>query len=146
MNPPSWMHGPHRRNASTNRGTPGVSRRQFFGTTAGLALGTGRSTTLGAQGGNPHSNASPRPIPGGVSPFGILIHHFPIAAPGTPLAHINEPSQIRDFNGFVGLNRIRGVGSGTGLASPTYQADMGFMVGEYVAMDGKHYNASFGFI
>jgi hypothetical protein len=23
---------------------------------------------------------------------------------------------------------------------------MGFMVGEYVAVDGKHYNTSFGFI
>jgi hypothetical protein len=123
----------------------GVSRRQFFGATAGLAVGAGLPRTLGAQGG-PHTDASPTPIVGGVAPFNVFIHHFPVSPNGVPLANITDPSQITDFNGFVGLNRIRGVGTGTGLASPTFQADMGFMVGEYVAVDGKHYNASFGFI
>ncbi len=121
-----------------------LSRRQFVGTTAGLVLGAGASTPHGQ--GNPHTDAAPTPIPGGVSPFGVFIHHFPVSPTGTPLPNITEPSQITDFNGFVGLNRIRGVGVGTGVASPTFQADMGFMVGEYVAVDGKHYNASFGFI
>jgi len=134
------------RPAPANRGRVGVSRRTFFGATAGVALAAGLSRTIVAQGGNPHRDASPRPIAGGVSPFGVFIHHFPIAAPGTPLANISDPSQITDFNGFVGLNRIRGVGAGTGFPSLSYQADMGFMVGEYVAIDGKHYNASFGFI
>jgi hypothetical protein len=122
-----------------------LSRRQFVGTTAGLALSAGL-TTARAQGGNPHTDSQPNPIPGGVSPFGVLIHHFPIAAPGTPLANINELSEITDFNGFVELNRIRGAGSGTGFPALAFQADMGFMVGEYVAVDGKHYNAAFGFI
>ncbi len=135
---------PHREHTSSGAG--GISRRQFFGSAAGLAMGAGLSTRLGAQDGNPHVNAFPRPIPGGVSPFGVLIHHFPIAPSSTPLADISEPSQITDFNGFVGLNRIRGVGSGTGFPFLNFQADMGFMVGEYVAVDGKHYNASFGFI
>jgi len=144
MNPLPPRPCPHHEHTSS--GARGVSRRQFFGSAAGLAVGAGLSTTLGAQRGNPHVNSAPRPIPGGVSPFGILIHHFPIAASGTPLSNIQEPSQITDFNGFVGLNRIRGVGSGTGFASLNFQADMGFMVGVYVAMDGKHYNASFGFI
>ena len=121
-----------------------LSRRQFVGATAGLVAGAG--LTGRAQGRNPHTDAAPTPIPGGVSPFGVFIHHFPVSPTGTPLPNITDPSQIRDFNGFVGLNRIRGVGVGTGLASPTFQADMGFMVGEYVAVDGKHYNASFGFI
>jgi hypothetical protein len=76
----------------------------------------------------------------------VFIHHFPIAAPGTPLANISEPSQITDFNGFVALNRIRGLGSGIGFPSLSFQADMGFMVGDYVAVDGKHYHATFGFI
>jgi len=135
---------PHREHRSSGAG--GVSRRQFFGSAAGLAMGTGLSTFLSAQDGNPHVDASPRPIPGGVSPFGVPIHHFPIAPSTTPLADIQEPSQISDFNGFVGLNRIRGIGSGTGFPSLNFQADMGFMVGEYVAVDGKHYNATFGFI
>lgn len=134
---------PHRKQVSVN--TLGVSRRQFFGSTASLAIGAGIST-LTAQGGNPHVDDTPRAIPGGVSPFGVLIHHFPTPAPGTPVANIAEPSQITDFNGFVGLNRIRGGGSGTGFPSLAFQADMGFMVGEYVAVDGKHYNGAFGFI
>ena len=115
-----------------------VSRRQFFGGAVGLALGT-RMSTLGAQRGNPHTDASAKPIPGGVSPFGVFIHHFPIAPPGTPLSNISEPAQMTDFNGFVGLNRIRGVGSGTGFTSLNFQADMGFMVGEYVARAHNHY-------
>ena len=122
-----------------------LSRRQFVGATAGLVAGGG-FVSGHAQGGNPHTNAAPTPIPGGVSPFGVFIHHFPVGPSSTPLPNITDPSQITDFNGFVGLNRIRGVGAGTGLASPTFQADMGFMVGEYVAVDGKHYNTSFGFI
>jgi hypothetical protein len=121
-----------------------LSRREFVGATAGLVAGAG---LIGrAQGGNPHSDAAPTPIPGGVSPFGVFIHHFPVSPTGTPLPNITDPSQITDFNGFVGLNRIRGIGVGTGLGSPTFQADMGFMVGEYVGVDGKAYNASFGFI
>jgi hypothetical protein len=121
-----------------------MQRRKFFRTVATVALGTGVHGTLGA--GNPHVNASPRPIPGGVSPFGVFIHHFPLAGRGTPLANISEPSQITDFNGFVALNTIQGVGSGTGFPSLSYQADMGFMDGVYVAVDGKHYRGTFGFI
>jgi hypothetical protein len=81
-----------------------------------------------------------------VSPFGVFIHHFPLPGPGTPLANISEPSQITDFNGFVALNQINGFGSGTGFPSLSYRADMGFMDGVYVAVDGKPYRGTFGFI
>jgi hypothetical protein len=146
MNPRSSTYTPHGGRGFAAGVACGVSRRQFFGTAAGLAVGAGLSTSLGAQGGNPHTDASPTPIPGGVSPFGVFIHHFPVVPTGTPFAALTDPSQITDFNGFVGLNRIRGQGAGTGLAAATFQADMGFMVGECVGTDGKHYNASFGFI
>jgi hypothetical protein len=146
MNPRPWMHRPLVGQDLATRGAAGLSRRQFFGTTAGLALGAGLSTRLGAQGGNPHVDAAPLPIPGGVSPFGVFIHHFPILSAGAPLAGLNEPSQITNFNGFVALNRIVGNGSSPGFPPLTFQADMGFMDGEYVAKDGKHYHATFGFI
>jgi hypothetical protein len=146
MNPRSWMGSPGIGRDHATRGAPGVSRRRFFGTTVGFALGAGLSPALRAQGGNPHVDAAPLPIPGGVSPFGVFIHHFPLPAPGTPLAAINEPSQITNFNGFVGANRIVGIGTSPGFGPLTFQADMGFMDGEYVAKDGKHYNATFGFI
>jgi hypothetical protein len=54
-----------------------LSRRQCFGTTAGVALGAALSDVSHA--------------------------HFPIAPPGTTLANIDAPSQIIDLNGFVGL-------------------------------------------
>ena len=115
-----------------------MSRRKFIGAAAGTTgaiLGSGLWMPQLALA----AGSAPKPIPGGIVVGGQLFHVF-------LLGEGNEPSTITDFNGFVGLNRIRGVGAGTGLASPTFQADMGFMVGEYVAVDGKHYNTSFGFI
>jgi hypothetical protein len=81
-----------------------------------------------------------------VSPFGVFIHHFPLPPATTPLTDIGDPSQITDFNGFVALNHIEGTGSGTGFPVLSYRADMGFMDGVYVAVDGKQYHGTFGFI
>ena len=81
-------------------------------------------------------------------PLGILVHHFPLPSLGTtPVASINDPSEITDFNGFIGDTHIRGAGSGTGFAGPlAYQTDMGFMQGEYVGVDGEHHHGTFVFI
>src|SRR5215471_19201042 len=122
------------------------SRRQFFGSAVGLAMGAGLSKPLAAQNGNPHVDATPKPIPGGTSPFMVPVHHFAVTPNTTPIANITEPSEITDFNGFVALNQIRGVGSGTGFPVLNFKTDVGFMVGEYVAVDGRHYNATFAFI
>src|SRR5215470_9487191 len=95
----------------------GLSRRRFLGTAAGaagLALASSLLTSRGARA-DDDKNAQPKPIPGGVSPFGIFVHHFPVLPNSMPLQSLNEPSQITDFKGFVGLNRIRGAGAGTGL-------------------------------
>ena len=137
------MHCRHRGHGLETRRGSGVSRRHFFSAT-GLVLGGGLSTKLGAQGFNPHVDASPLPIPAGVSPFGVFIHHFPAIPNSTPLEALNEPSQITNFNGFVGLNHVRGTGSSS-LGPLTFRADVGFMDGVYVAKDGKHYHATFGF-
>jgi hypothetical protein len=145
--PRSWIRCRHGGHGLEMRHSSGVSRRQFLSTTAGLALGAGLSTAFGAQAGNPHVDASPLPPPGGISPFGVFIHHRPIIPNSVPLSALNEPSQITNFNGFVALNRIRGTGSSPDFppGSLTFQADIGFMDGEYVAQDGKHYQATFGF-
>ena len=92
----------------------------------------------------------PRPIPGGVAPFGIPIHHFPpvpVFGPGP----INEPSEITDFNGLVGICRVTGAGTGTDLATGTqtrlsYQVDNGFMSGLYIGEDGRKHHGTFAFI
>jgi len=88
----------------------------------------------------------PKPIPGGVSPLGIFIHHFPVIPTATPLQSLTEPSQITDFKGFVGLNRIRGAGTGKGFPPLAFQADLGFMKGQYIGQDGEQHQGAFGFI
>ena len=125
-----------------------VGRRRFLQRTAGavgLALSSG--LWMPQKGNGQDAAAEPKPIPGGVMPFGIQIHHFPLPSAVTPLASINEPSEITDFNGFIGDTHIRGAGSGTGFAAPlAFQTDMGFMQGEYVGEDGEHHHGTFVFI
>jgi hypothetical protein len=143
--PRSWASHHHGRHGPEPHHSSGISRRQVLGTAAGLVVGAGLSPSARALGGNPHVDASPLPIPGGVSPFGIFIHHFTVIPNSAPLSVLNDPSHITDFNGFVGHTRIRGTGSSS-VGALTFQADMGFTDGVYVAKDGKHYHATFGFI
>ncbi len=124
------------------------SRRHLMKTAAGTA-GLGLISALGmpklARARAKSGEAIP--IPGGVSPFGILIHHFPLPPAGTPLSNLTEPSEITDFNGFIGDTRIRGAGTGTGFTNPlAFQTDMGFMQGEFVGEDGEHHQGTFVFI
>ena len=71
----------------------------------------------------------------------------PVFGPGP----INEPSEITDFNGLVGICRVTGAGTGTDLATGTqtrlsYQVDNGFMSGLYVGEDGRKHHGTFAFI
>jgi len=118
-----------------------VSRRKFLTNAAGAAgLAFWIPELAGAAEGKAKGkSADPKPIPGGAMPLGIPIHHFPVLPTAMPLASLNEPSQITDFKGFVGLNRIRGAGRGSGFAHDlAFQADMGFMKGQFIAENGKH--------
>jgi hypothetical protein len=111
---------------------------------AGLAFWRPDSAQAGQGKGK---SAAPKPIAGGAMPLGIFIHHFPVLPTAAPLSALNEPSQITDFKGYVGLNRIRGGGTSpqfTGTLS--FQADMGFMKGQFIAEDGKLHQGVFGFI
>ena len=95
----------------------------------------------------------PKPIPGGVTglkPYGIFIHHNPLN-PATPLANISDPSQITDFDGFVGLTHIRGGGTGTDTTTGVstrlaFQADMGFSQGRFIGTDGRQHQGTFAFV
>ena len=136
-------------------GRPRASRRAFFGkaAAAGAALGAGLLRPEPAQAQNDDDGGRPNPIRGGVAPFapfGIFIHHNPLNA-ALPIASLNDPSQITDFDGFVGLTHIRGAGMGTntitGVRSPlAFQADMGFSQGEFIATDGKRHEGTFAFV
>ena len=135
---------------------PAPGRRSFLRSMAGLGLSSGLLVPGLVQAalnqdlgdGGDDDNVLPKPIPGGVSPFpGILVHHYPLPPPGTPLANLTEPSEITDFNGFIGDTSIRGAGTGTGFAAPlAFRADVGFMMGEYIGADGRLHHGTFCFI
>lgn len=127
-----------------------LSRRQFLQTTAGatgVVLSAGLWLPALARAAQP-TPADPNPIPGGV-PTGLeppfdFIHFFP-PGPGV------EPSLITDFNGFIGVTDFEGTGTGinTGTGDESdllFAGDVRFMDGEYVGVDGKHYQGTFGFV
>jgi hypothetical protein len=135
----------------------GLSRRNLLRGTAGAVLGAGLLTPQWVRAEDDDSESmgcvGPNPIPGGVkglAPYGIFVHHNPLN-PANPLANIHDPSQITDFDGFVGLTHIRGGGTGTdtttGMTMPlAYQADMGFSQGKFVAADGRVHRGTLVFV
>jgi hypothetical protein len=121
--------------------------------TAGLALGAGLIQPAGAF--SPlhpfFGNAAPQPIPGGTDLYDLLglgsgpLFHFFFPAFG------QEVSLITDFVGHVAAAEVRGTGIATNTTSQemlslTFDADMRFMDGLYVAEDGRHRHGTFGFI
>ena len=135
-----------------------LSRRNLIRGAAGTALGAGllRPSLVYADvdGSDEEGSClSPKPIPGGVTalkPFGIFVHHNPLN-PATALANINDPSQITDFDGFVGLTHIRGGGTGTDPATGAttrlaFQADMGFSQGRVIDIRGHEHRAALAFV
>ena len=136
-----------------------VSRRNLIRGAAGAALATGfLRPNLGYadhDGDNRERCLGPRlkPIPGGgapFKPFGVIVHHNPLN-PTVALPDISDPSQITDFDGFVGLTHIQGGGTGmdtsTGVTTPlAYRADMGFGRGKYIGIDGHLHRGTFAFV
>ncbi len=141
----------------------GRSRRTFLGqvASAGTALGAGlvrpasvfASRAVDDDDRDGSASGRPNPIPGGVAPFapfGIFIHHNPLN-PANPLTSLNDPSQLTDFNGLVGLTHIRGGGTGTDTATGVktalaFQADMGFSRGTFIGSDGRPHESTFTFV
>ena len=145
----------------TKRRSLAISRRAFLGRAAGggTVLGAGLlgPGLLLARDDDDHGHRTeggrPNAIPGGFgpfAPFAIFIHHLP-PTPGGPLTDINDPSHITDFNGFVGLTRIRGGGIGTDTDTGetqdlAFQVDMGFNQGTFVGSDGRRHEGTFAFV
>ena len=71
--------------------------------------------------------------------------------PSNPFIHVLPPtvgfdmSTITDFAGVVAAAEIRGR-LGSDGSTYTFDADMRFMKGRYVATDGRQREASFGFV
>ena len=131
-----------------------MTRRMFLGSAAVAGGAAATSSVWLPQLANADientATVLPNPIPQGVKPFGIQIHHFPPVPVFGPTA-INEPSEITDFNGLVGVCRVTGHGTGTDTTTHaqtrySYQVDNGFMDGLYVGRDGLTHHGTFAFI
>jgi hypothetical protein len=122
----------------------GFSRRSLIQGGAGV-FGI---ATLGGIGAGRASAAkpdwAPRPIPGGFAEDFSLV-------PVDPLIHVLPPSvgfemsTITDFKGVVGAAEIRGTASDGGTTYD-FDADMRFMKGQYITVDGRLHDAAFAFV
>ena len=97
---------------------------------------------------SPKGGAEPVPIPGGMDVGGgNIIHVFAPGPEGAGLTGVNaEPSTITNFNGLSAYALF--TGSAVDPQGNAYDAvlDMRLMDGEFVGVDGKHHQGTFGFI
>jgi hypothetical protein len=136
----------------THFGLHSLSRRQFLGAAAATAgaLATGLRIPSVFAANDKLATVFPLPIPGGITVhfpdlFSTFVHHFPPVVPNPPFP-ISEPSQITDFNGVVGVNRVIGTGVDNSGNTLSYQVDNGFMSGLYRGEDGRMHHGTFAFI
>jgi hypothetical protein len=132
-----------------------LSRRQVLARAAGVA-GTAIAAPFilpGVAKGAAPGLGEPRPIPGGTQIPGIGLIHFyfpavnPVGSPDTIESGRGDPSTITDFNGFIGVGEW-GPATGEDQAGTTlyWAADVRFMDGEYVGLDGRHRQGAFAFV
>ena|SRR5438132_2515640 len=127
-----------------------LSRRQFVraaGGTAATSLALGAGVFRGLPQAWAGTSTLPKPIKGGIQPFGPGTEVFHVFLPGQG----NEPSTIRDFKGLVGLANVSGAGTGTHKSTGetkrlVFDADCRFMQGNYIGRDGELHSGTFGFV
>lgn len=149
--------GQQRQNRSRSRPFAHLSRRQFLkigAMTAGLALTAG-CQPLQLLPANTVAAGMPKPIPGGSElgdPMPFIHMYLPtptIAPPGAPTIseRTGDPSTIFDFNGTVGVFEPFG-GTGTDGDGNTlyWAADVRFMKGQYVDVNGQTNDGAFAFL
>jgi hypothetical protein len=93
-------------------------------------------------------NAAALPIPGGFAnpDGGPFIHHnLPGPADAQPRVG-NDPSQITNFNGFVGVALVSGTGKDRDGNPLLWEMDNRFMQGVYQGEDGNLHQGTFAFV
>jgi len=128
-------------------GTNEMSRASLVRRGAGtLAVMSGVSVVLPRAGrATVAASTAPKPIPGGFSKS-----FKPV--PANPALHVFQPlrggelNTIGDYNGFVAAAEIQGKARGSDGTEYSYDCDMRFMQGSYVALDGNLRHGTFGFI
>ncbi len=129
-----------------------LSRRQFLHTAAGAAGVFGTALWLPRSAYADGGVVDPKPIPGGLklgpifgAPTDELFHLFGLGSPDT------EGITITDFNGLIAVTEITGSGTATNTKTGAktrllFDADMRFMNGEYVGVDGKKHHGTFALV
>jgi hypothetical protein len=71
----------------------------------------------------------------------------PVGSPDTIESGRGDPSTITDFNGFIGVGEWAG-GKGVDRQGQTlyWAADLRFLDGEYVGLDGLRHQGAFAFV
>jgi len=151
-----------------------VSRRRFFGISAGAAGGVlGSSLWTPAHGADdenerreesgacPEQNPIPHVNMGPPFGFGSFHFFFPGPVDGSPAATDPEPqaahaagrdpSMIFDFDGVVGQADLNLTGTGTDTTTGVsahygFHTDMRFMAGKFMGTDGRVHRGTFAFI
>jgi hypothetical protein len=122
-----------------------ATRRQFLrrgAVAAGGVAAAGLFQTASAIGGPARD---PRPVPGGFTAGFELV-------PSDPAFHLFPPyvgfemSTITDFKGVVAGTEIQGTAHASDGRPFTFDADMRFMQGTYVGLDGRVHDGTFGFV
>lgn len=138
-------------------GEHGITRGSFLTRSAGAVGAVAGLAALSPGAARAATDTRPKPIPGGahladlglpVPPFPEVIH---VEAPGVLTLEDSEPITITDFNGNIGYAVIDGAGTGKDTATGatkrySFNVDMRFMQGAYVAMDGRVRRGTFGFV
>jgi hypothetical protein len=134
-----------------------LSRRQLVTRGAGLA-GVAMSSAFAWPGAGLAASRGPvgmpRPIPGGTMIDGLGLFHFYFPTSPNPAGATDviqngrgDNSTITDFNGFLGVGEFGG-GTGKDQRGQTlyWAADVRFMDGEYVDLNGRHQQGAFAFV
>jgi hypothetical protein len=128
------------------------SRRDFVRTAAGasaLAVAAGMAWPAAAfaeSESESEKDSAPKPIPGGTDLQAL------VGLGSGPLFHFffpkfdEEAVTIFDFKGAMAAAEITGSGLDNKGKTLTYDADMRFMSGEYVARDGRRREGTFAFV
>ena len=126
-----------------------VSRSRFL---AGGAAFLGAVAFDALHGGLPAvaaGGADPRPVPGGFvfddqGNF-TFVTHDPVGHTFFPVVGL-DMSTITDFRGVVAGAEVQGHAEGSDGSQFWFDADMRFMSGEYIGVDGKRRDRTFEFV
>jgi len=124
-----------------------LSREALLRRGAGAVLAISALSATGPERARPitYEATGPKPIPGGFS-----ASFKPVASHAA--AHVFQPAKgaelntIGDFDGFVAATEVQGKATASDGTAYSFDCDMRFMQGSYVALDGHLKQGTFGFI